>query len=210
MRNYISFVNEEFYREEDCPHRYDCHDPPHGVPVGFLDDRSAKQRLLAVARLDPWKVTPAEVGSPGDASRVRRLPWVAGPDRWNMGRGKDCLRRYRRSEDCNPEQEIVLSLVYGRPRAHLQLRAFFIAQDDLASFRDMPRTSSWSAWFNFLKVSTSLPSREEGAAPVSKGKASGSLSPSKNSWYVSILNAFANLSRVSRLGTVCPFSTLEI
>ena len=219
MQNFISsislsksfqFVNDQLCWEEHSPHRHDCHDPPQGGRVGLQDERSSPQRLPAVARSDPWKVTPAEVGFPGDTTRWRRLPWVGGSDRRNMGRGKDCLRRDLRGEDCDPEQEFMLSLVYRRPGAHLQLRAFFLPQDDLASFRNMARTSSWSRWLNFLKVSTSLPSREEGAAPVATGTVSGSLSPSKNSWYVSISSAFANLSRVSRLGTVCPFSTLEI
>ena len=182
MRTFISFVNEQFNREEDCPHRHDCHDPPHGVPVGFLDDRSPPQRLPAMARSDPWKVTSAQVGFPADPTRWRRLPWVAGSDRRNMGRGKHCRRRVLCGEECDPEQDVVVSLLYGRAGAHLQLRAFFWRQDYLASLRDMARTSSWSAWFNFLKVSTSLPSREEGAAPVSKGTVSGSLSPSKKSW----------------------------
>ena len=42
----------------------------------------------------------------GEATWRRRLFWVAGPDRWNTGTGKDCLRRDLRGEDCHPGQEI--------------------------------------------------------------------------------------------------------
>jgi len=90
MQNFISFVNEQLNREEESPHRHDCHDPPHTAGMEFLDDRSPPRRLPAVARSDPWKATPAQVGFPGDATGRRRLPWVVGSDRWNNSRGKDC------------------------------------------------------------------------------------------------------------------------
>ena len=125
MRNIISFVNEQSNREEDCPRRHDCHDPPHGVPVGFLDDRSPPQRLPAVARSDPWKATTAQVGYRGDATRMRRLPWVAGSDRRNMGRGEDCLSRDRRGEDCHPEQVICALARLGV--AKIELEGFVFA-----------------------------------------------------------------------------------
>jgi hypothetical protein len=97
MQNYIKsfsaskssqIVNDRLGWDEGSPHRHDCHDPPHGARVRFLDDRPPPRRLAAVARSDPWKVTRAQVGFPGDATRRRRLFWVAGPDRWNTGRGQ--------------------------------------------------------------------------------------------------------------------------
>ena len=115
MQNYITsfsalkssqFINDRLSWDESSPHRHDCHDPPHGVRVGFLEYRSPPRRLAAVARSDPWKVTRAQARFPGDVTRRRRLSWVAGPDRWNTGTGKDCLRRDRRGEDCHPKQEI--------------------------------------------------------------------------------------------------------
>jgi len=115
MQNYITsfsaskssqFVNDRLSWDEGSPHRHDCHDPPHGVRGGFVEDKSPPRRLPAVARSDPWKVTRAQAGFPGDATRRRRLFWVAGPDRWNTGTGKDCLRRDLHGEDCPPGQEI--------------------------------------------------------------------------------------------------------
>ena len=106
MQNFIRFVNEQLIREEESPHRHDCHDPPHTAGMGFLDDRSPPRRLPAVARSDPWKATPAQVGFPGDATWRRRLPWVVGSDGRNTGRGKDCQRRYLHGEDCHAELEI--------------------------------------------------------------------------------------------------------
>jgi hypothetical protein len=115
MQNYITslsaskssqIVNDRLSWDEGSPHRHDCHDPPHGVRGGFVEDRSPPRRLPAVARSDPWKVTRAQAGFPGDVTRRRRLPRVAGSDRWNTGTGRDCLRRDRRGEDCHPGQEI--------------------------------------------------------------------------------------------------------
>jgi hypothetical protein len=106
MQNFISFVNEHLSWEEDCPHRHDCHDPPHAADVGFHDDKSPPRRLLGVARSGPWKAMPAQVGFPGDATRRRRSPWVVGSDLWCNNRGEDYLRRDRRGKDCHPEQGI--------------------------------------------------------------------------------------------------------
>jgi len=103
MRNFMSFVNEQLRWEEESPHRHDCHDPPHTAGTEFLDDRSPPRRFPAVARSDPWKTTPAQVGFPRDETRRRRLSWVVGSDRWNNSRGKDCQRRYPHGEDCHPE-----------------------------------------------------------------------------------------------------------
>lgn len=115
MQNFISslslskpfqFVNDQLCWEEHSPHHHDCHDPPPGGRVGLQDDRSPPRRLAGVARSGPCKVTRAKVGFPGDATRRRRLFWVAGSDRWNTGTGKDCLRRDLHGEDCSPGQEI--------------------------------------------------------------------------------------------------------
>ena len=112
MQNFIStfsqvkwfqFMNEQLSREQGSPHRHDCHGPPHAPRVGLHDDRSPPRRLAAVARSDPWKTTPAQVGFRGDATWRRRLPWVLGSDLWNNSRGEDYLRRDRRGEDCHPE-----------------------------------------------------------------------------------------------------------
>jgi hypothetical protein len=106
MQNIISFVNEQLNWEEESPHRHDCHDPPHTAGMGFLDDRSPPRRLPAVARSDPWKATPAQVGFTGCAMRSRRSPWVVESDLWCNSRGGDYLRSDRRREDCHPEQEL--------------------------------------------------------------------------------------------------------
>jgi hypothetical protein len=76
----FQFVNEQIFWEQGSTHRHDCHDPPHVARVGFHDDRSPPRSLAAVARSDPWKTTPAQVGFPGDATRRQRLPWVVGSD----------------------------------------------------------------------------------------------------------------------------------
>jgi hypothetical protein len=112
----FQFVNDQLSREGGSPHCHDCHDPPHAARVGRHDDRSPPRRLAAVARSDPWKTPPAKVGFRGDATRRRRLPWVAGSDRWNTGRGKDYLRRYRRGEDCHPEEEFCDLAALGTPK----------------------------------------------------------------------------------------------
>jgi hypothetical protein len=114
MQNFISsfspsssfqFVDEQLFWEEDPPHRHDCHDPPHAVRVGFLDDQFPPRRLRGVARSDPWKA-PAQVGFPGNATRRRRSPWVAGSGLWCSDRREDYLRRDWCGEDCHPEQVI--------------------------------------------------------------------------------------------------------
>jgi hypothetical protein len=76
----FQFVNEQLCWEQESPHRHDCHSPPHAARVGFHDDRSPPRRLAAVARSDPWRTPPAQVGFPGEATRRRRLPWVVGSD----------------------------------------------------------------------------------------------------------------------------------
>jgi hypothetical protein len=187
MQNFIRFVNEQLRWEEDNPHRHDCHDPPHATGVRFHDDRFPPRRLPAVARPDPWKATPAQVRFPGDATRGRRSPWVVGSARWNHTRGKDCQRRYRRGEDGNSREEFWRvagsRAMYGRVEAKpLAAQAFFLAQDNLASFPIRPRTRSWSFWFRFLKVAMNLLSRAFSKSPLLAGIASGSLSPSKNNW----------------------------
>jgi hypothetical protein len=53
MQNFISFVNEQLNREDESPHRHDCHDPPHAAGMGFHDDRSPPRRLAAVASSAP-------------------------------------------------------------------------------------------------------------------------------------------------------------
>ena len=345
MQNFIStfspsksfqFVNEQLFWEQGSPHCHDCHGPPHALRVGFHDDISPLGRFAAVARSDPWKATPAQLGFPGDATRRRRLPWVVGSDLWNNNRGGDYLLRDRRDEDGDPEEEFCsvaglratkialeasaftrkptsyfvghgglypgliesrckwhawtehfsvsreefsaadnalsedprrsrlrgsnrnlsfqlaqrfgpdellpaplpgtspeaccftyslqgLSILFSRClkvggrglwQSHGQisysLRGYFLVQVALASLRTNAITISWSFAFRFLKVSMSLYPRVSGAGLLSAGIAFGSLLPSRNSWYVSISRAFAILSRVSMLGTVCPFSTLEI
>ena len=221
MQNFISFVNEQLNREDESPHRHDCHDPPHAAGMGFHDDRSPPRRLAAVARSAPWKATPAQVGFPRDASRRQRLPWVVGSTLWNSSRGEDSLVRDHRGEDCHLETEFcAVSGLRATMIAHeasaftlcprYSPRGCLLVQLVLASFRTSPRTTSWSPWFNFLKASMSLYSRVSGEALLVTRIAFGSLSPSRNSWYVSISRAFASLSRVSMLGTVCPFSTLEV
>jgi hypothetical protein len=106
MKHFITFVNEQLRWEQESPHRHDCHGPPHAAGMGFLDDRSPPRRLLAMARSDPWKVIRAQAGFPGDAIRRRRLPRVVGSDRWNTGKGRDCLRRDLHGEDGHPGREI--------------------------------------------------------------------------------------------------------
>ena len=219
MQNFTSFVNEHLTWEEASLHRNDCHDPPRVAHVGFHDDISPPRRLSAVARSGPWKAT---LGFPREATRRRRLPRVAGSDRWNTGSGKDSLWRHRRGGDCHPVKEFcaVAGLPtmkvgeYGLWQSHGQIsyspRGCFLVVVALASVRTRVTTSSWSLCFNLLKVSMSLYSRLSGLAIFSTGIASGFSSPSRNSWYVSISRAFAILSRFSMLGTVCPFSTLEV
>jgi len=216
MNNFIGspsrpfqFANRQICREEASPYFHDYHDPPDLARRGFHDAKSPPRRLAEVARSDPWRTPPAGVVFPRDATRRERLPWVVGFDFWNNSRGKDCLRRGLRGEDCHPEMEFCPVAGLRATKVALQPRGFVLVQDDLASFCDRARTSSWSLWFNFLNASTSLYSRVSGAALLAMGRASGSLSPSRISWYVLTSRAFAILSRVSRLGTVCPFSTLE-
>jgi hypothetical protein len=124
MQNFISFVNEHLRWEEESPHRHDCHGPPHAAGVGFHDDRSPPRRLAGAARSDPRKIKPAQVGFPGDATLRRRLPWLAGSDRWNTGRGKDCQRRYPRGEDCHPEQGTFALAALDTAKIELECFAF--------------------------------------------------------------------------------------
>ena len=196
MQNYImsfsalkssQFVNDQLGWDESSPHRHDCHDPPHEARGGFVDDRSPPRRLPALARSGPWKTTPAQVGFPGKAIWRRRLPWVFGSDRWNNSRGKDSPRRHLRGEDGNSREEFCgvagSRATYGRVEAiAFVAQDFFLAQDNLASFPIRLKTRSWSFWFRFLKVAMHLLSRAFCEAPLLAGIASGSLSPSKNSW----------------------------
>ena len=110
----FQFVNEQLSREQESPHCHDCHEPPHAPRVGRHDDRSPPRRLAAAARSDPWKTPPAQVGFCQDATRRRRLPWVAGSDLWNNSRGEDYLLRDGRGEDCHAEQEICALARFGR------------------------------------------------------------------------------------------------
>jgi hypothetical protein len=128
MQNYITafsaskssqIVNDRLSWDESSPDRHDCHDPPHEARGGFLEGRSPPRRLAGVARSDPWKVTRAQARFPGDVTRRRRLSWVAGPDRWNTGTGKDCLRRDQRGEDCYPGREI--DALAALPAAKIEL-----------------------------------------------------------------------------------------
>src|SRR5664279_645108 len=83
MHLFISSMDEQLYLEEITPHRHDCRDPPHAAGVGFHDDKFPPRRLAGVARSDPWRSTPAQVGFSGDAMRRRRLPWVVESDHRN-------------------------------------------------------------------------------------------------------------------------------
>ena len=65
-----------------------------------------REDWLAVARSDPWKVTRAQAGFSGDATRRRRLLWVAGQTAGTRGGGRDCLRRDLHGEDCHHGREI--------------------------------------------------------------------------------------------------------
>jgi hypothetical protein len=134
MQNYITsfsalkssqIVNDRLSWDEGSPHRHDCHDPPHEARGGFVDDRSPPRRLPAVARSDPWKVTRAQVGFPGDATRRRRLSRVAGSYRWNTGTGGDCLLRDRRGDDCYPGWEF--DALAALPAAKIELECFAFA-----------------------------------------------------------------------------------
>jgi hypothetical protein len=133
MQNFISalsqsksfqFVNEPLSRERGSPHHHDCHSPLHAPRVGLHDDRSPSRRLATVARSDPWKTTPAQVGFPGDATRRRRLPWVVGSDLWNNSRGEDYLLRDQRGEDYHPEQETFALARLGAAKIALDAFAF--------------------------------------------------------------------------------------
>ena len=101
MQNFIStfsqvkwfqFMNEQLSREQGSPHRHDCHGPPHAPRVGRHGDKSPPPRSAAVARSDPWKTPPAQVGFCQHATRRRRLPWVVGSDLCkNNSRTKVCI-----------------------------------------------------------------------------------------------------------------------
>ena len=71
-----------------------------------------------------WKVTRVQAGFPEDATRRRRLFWVAGPDRWNTRRGKDCLRRDLHGEDCPPGQQIYAIPVMEVAKSQFEAFAF--------------------------------------------------------------------------------------
>ena len=216
MQNCISWlksftlVNDQLCWEEASLYCRDCHDPPPASRLGLHDAKSPPRRLAEAARSDPWRKPPAGVVFPRDVNRRGRLPRAVGPNRWFGERGEDCQARDRRDEDCHAVMEFCPVAELRATKIALQLRGFFPVQDDLASFRARARTSSWFLWFNFPKASVSLYSRDSGAAVLFTGIISGSLSPSRISWYVSISRAFAILSSVSRLGTVCPFSTLDV
>ena len=89
MQNFIStfsrsksfqFVNEQLCWEQRSPHRHDCHGPPHAARVGFHDDRSPPRRLAAVARSDPWKTPPAQVGFSGGRNSEAKIALGVGSD----------------------------------------------------------------------------------------------------------------------------------
>ena len=104
---WFQFVNEQLSREQESPRRIDCHGPPHAPRVGRHDDRSPPRRLAAVARSDPWKTPPAQVGFYGDATRRRTLPWVVGLDVWNNSRGEDYLPRIGVAKIAIPSIELI-------------------------------------------------------------------------------------------------------
>jgi hypothetical protein len=125
MQNFIStfspsksfqFVTEQLSREKESPHRHDCHGPPHAPRVGRHGDKSPPPRSAAVARSDPWKTPPAQVGFCQHATRRRRLPWVVGSDLWNNSRGGDYLLSDRRHEDGDPEEEFCALTALGTPK----------------------------------------------------------------------------------------------
>ena len=105
MQNFISalspsksfqFVNEPLSRERGSPHHHDCHGPPH----------------------------PAWVGFPEDATRRRRLPWVANPDLWSNNRGEDYRLRDTPDEDGDPEEKSCALAALG---PHLRPAAMLVA-----------------------------------------------------------------------------------
>ena len=104
---WFQFVNEQLCWERDSIHRNDCHGPPHAPRAGLQDDRSPPRRLSAVARSDPWKTPPAQVGFYGDATRRRTLPWVVGLDVWNNSRGEDYLPRIGVAKIAIPSIELI-------------------------------------------------------------------------------------------------------
>jgi len=133
MQNFIStfspsksfqFVNEQLSREQESPHRRDCHGPPQAARVRRHDDRSPPRRLAAAARSDPWKTPPAQVGFRGDATWRRRSPWVVGSGLWNNSRGGDYLPGDRCGKDCHPEQEICALAALGTPKIEFEAFAF--------------------------------------------------------------------------------------
>ena len=95
------FVNDQLCWEEHSPHPFDCHDPPRTSRTGLHDDKSPP-RSAGVARSDPWRTIPAQVGFIGCALGRRRSSWVVGLDCWNNSRGKDYQQRYLRGEDLHP------------------------------------------------------------------------------------------------------------
>jgi hypothetical protein len=226
MHVFISLVDDQLYLEEITPHRHDCHDRPHAAGVGFRDDKSPPRGLAGVARSAPGEQHLLRWGS--------RRTQLGGEDcigMWGQTAGATTVARFICRGTCGrkmaiPRWSFLPSRVCGRRRSPLtvgehglwqrhgqisnSLRGCFLVQVASASFRTTPITNSWSFWFNFLKVAMSLDSRVSGAALLPAAIASGSLLPPRNSWYVSISSAFAILSRVSMLGTVCPFSTLEV
>jgi hypothetical protein len=56
--------------------------------------------LVWVARSAPWKATPAQVAFPGNVTRRRRLPRIAGSDRWCNNRGEDYLVKENNRTSC--------------------------------------------------------------------------------------------------------------
>ena len=165
MQNSISFVNEQLCWEEQIPHRHDCHDPPHAARVGLHDDKSPPRRLAAVARSDPWKTTPAQVGFPGDQLGDKDCSGLGGQAAATWAGVRITCGGIAVAKTAIPSGIFVQSfgLQAGQDRT-CSFEASSWSQEDLASFRNRARTSSWSFWFNFLKVSMTLPSRKSGAA----------------------------------------------
>ena len=133
MQNYITsfsaskssqFVNDRLTWDEGRPHRHDCHDPPHGVRVGFIEDRPPPRRLARVARSDPWKVTGAQVDSGGMQLGGEDYSWLQGQTAGTRRGGKDCPRRDLHGEDCHSGQQIYALPVMEVAKSQFEAFAF--------------------------------------------------------------------------------------
>ena len=142
-------VNDRLGWDEGSPHRHDCHDPPHGARVGFLDDRPPPRRLAAVARSDPWKVTRAQAGFPGGTQLGGEdYSGLPGQTAGTRGGGKDCLLRDRRGEDCYPGQGIHSLALLSRAKIELECFAFaFMSKGCFGS-----RRASYAGWTELMGI----------------------------------------------------------